>query len=231
MEEHSEVFEKENFNEGEEEKPSLTEREEELNVELLNQLEDTIPQRQALMKSEKVPFDCTRVETWGAYIEQLDQEITHEELYKKLRTQYNLEETKGLRCLLKLLDCVVIWAERSQSYYVAGKDWKQEGNLYQGQLLLDTLRDTINEFVSRLGPYQVFHNQESKTNNLRREDLPEWKRVPYNGAKIPENEKNNTRYPVGSTARELTIVCVPDVINSPTPAKKSRRRTMADLKK
>lgn len=209
----------------------LGEEKEESFGDLLNQSNDTLPEKGAVVKYEEVPFDYKRVETWGVYIEQLDQEVTHEELYMELRNHFNLHETKGLRCLLKLLDCVVIWAERSQAYYVAGKDWRQEGNLYQGQLLLDTLRATINEFVCRLGPYRVFHNQEMKRSNLRPDNYPQWKRVPCNGKKLTEPEKAVTYHPVASKEEALAIVCVPNTVVAPSPVRKSRRRTMADLKR
>lgn len=204
------------------------EEDEEETLKLLNEavLEEKIPKN-----SKKQPFDCTRVDTWGRYIEQPDQEFTHDELYLKLRNNLNLHESKGLRCLLKLLDCVVIWAERSQAYYVAGKDWQQEGNLYQGQLLLDTLRDTIAEFVSRLGPYQVFHNQEAKRDNLRPESYPKWKRVPQNGSKLAASEIPLMLNTSENKERALVVAGTPDVISVTKRNSTSRRRTMTDLGK
>lgn len=205
--------------------------EEENEEEIRNLLNEAEQQEDIPNNSKKQPFDCTRVDTWGCYIEQPDQEVTHEQLYLKLRSKLNLHQSKGLRCLLKLLDCVVIWAERSQAYYVAGKNWQQEGNLYQGQLLLDTLRDTIAEFVSRLGPYQVFHNQEAKRDNIRPDSYPQWKRVPHNGSKLAIPEIPLQVYTSENKERALVVSGTPNTIVVPSKNPKSRRRTMTDLGK
>lgn len=191
--------------------------------------EETYVEQQALAKPTS--FNPHKVETWGQYIEVDDVEVTHGELYKKLRSEFNLYKTKGLRCLLKLLDCVVIWAERSQAYYAAGKDWKQEGNLFQGQLLLDTLEDTISEFVSRLGPYQVFQNQEKKREKLRPADYPLWKRTPQNGKKVTSDSASPKKH---ADAQHLITngeaAPSPDTCDGRRiPNQRRHRRTMAEL--
>eukprot|EP00796_Vickermania_ingenoplastis_P012114 gene12114-8338_t len=166
-------------------------------------------------------FNAHRVETWATYIEVDHPDTIHTELLQKLQEAFGLYKNRGMRCLLKMLDCVVLWAERSQASYAAGRDWRQAGNLYQGQLLLEALEDTMSEFVSRLGPYQVFQNQEKKREHLRPENYPQWKRTAENGKKA-DLTANASRCHADAAVESSSFL-------GTAPARSTRRRGMVDL--
>lgn len=159
-------------------------------------------------------FDVKQVATWGSLIEQLQQDALEAELSKRLREGMNLHHQKCLRCLSMLVDCVVMWAKRSQAMHAAGRNWRAEScNLFQGQQLLDAIHETVNTFVSRLGPHQTYSAVEKKYDKLRPDDYPVWQSggtataatttTAPQGASSPSNarqRKISSSTPQGSTA-------------------------------